>query len=83
MLLVYEHTFGIHTTNKDSGILHVLDVREGKDGSAIKAVGVPAQYVVVGLLLLLFLFFPVQQLELQINFTPTTMKRSTPEKGFT
>lgn len=57
---VHQHTFGIHTASKDSGVLHVLDVREGKDSSAIKAVRVPAHSVFIGLfLLLLLLFFPV------------------------
>lgn len=42
----------------------MLDVREGEDSSAVKAVSVPAQSVFIGLLLLLVLFFPVQQLKL-------------------
>lgn len=70
MLLAHQHTFSIHTANKDSEVLHVLDVREGKDSSAVKAISLPAQTVFVGLLflLLLVLFFPVQQLKLQMYF---------------
>lgn len=67
-LSVRQHTFKTHTAKKGSGALHVLDVREGKDSSAVKAVGVPTQPVFVGLLLLvLVLFFPVQQLKLVFN----------------
>lgn len=67
-----EHTCSIH---KDSGLLHVLDVREGKDSSAVKAIGVPTQSVFVGLFLLLLLvvFFPAQQLNLQMYFIHMAM----------
>lgn len=63
-LSVHQRTFSIHTLNTQK-FLHVLDVREGKDSSAVEAVSVPAQSVFIGLLLLLLvLFFPVQQLKL-------------------
>lgn len=51
------------THNKELRALHVLDVRERKDGSAIKAVAVPAWPVLVRLsllLLMMVLLFPVR-----------------------
>lgn len=80
-----QHTH-TNTDHQPQRCLHVVDVREGKDSVSIKAICVPAQPVLVGLLLLrlLFLFFPVQQLERQtvanVKLKRPTLKRAPPER---
>lgn len=66
----------------------MLDIREGKDSRAVKAIGVLAQAVFVGLLLLLLiLFIPEQKLNISNVFNTymarncSILKRDLPERN--